>query len=79
MATPHDANEHLPHALLRKPVRDIASGTEGILMAVVNENVATAGEHWVEIAYIRPASGGVELTTAVANVEAAVLPEDASR
>ncbi|MFD4740973.1 hypothetical protein ACFWNQ_26925 [Streptomyces virginiae] len=70
MATPHDANQHVPHALLHKPVRDIASGTEGILMAVVHENVGTLRDHWVDIAYIRPARGGRELSTAVANIEA---------
>ncbi|MFG2976317.1 hypothetical protein ACGFYY_25455 [Streptomyces sp. NPDC048331] len=70
MDAPHDANQHVPHALLHQPVRDIASGTEGILMAVVHENVGTLGDHWMEIAYIRPAAGGVELSTAVANIEA---------
>lgn len=72
MATPHDAHTEVPHALLRRPVRDIASGTEGTLMAVLVENTAAVGcaEHWAEIAYIRPAGGGVELSTAVANVEA---------
>ncbi|MFD8882404.1 hypothetical protein ACFV0H_07750 [Streptomyces erythrochromogenes] len=71
MATPHDANQHLPHALLNQPVRDLASGTEGILMGVVHENVATEGEHWVEVAYIRPAGGGVETSTAATNIVAA--------
>ncbi|MEU2450040.1 hypothetical protein ABZ605_08275 [Streptomyces sp. NPDC012765] len=72
MATPHDANT-VPHALLGRPVRDIASGTEGTLMAVLVENTAAADqpERWADIAYIRPAGGGVELTTAVANVQAA--------
>lgn len=70
MATPRDANQHVPHALLNQPVRDIASGTEGILMAVVHENVGTLGDHWVDIAYIRPERGGVEFATAAANVEA---------
>jgi hypothetical protein len=71
MATPHDANEHLPHALLHHPVRDIASGTEGILMAVVHENVAVGGGYlWAEIAYIRPVGGGRETTTAVSNIVA---------
>ncbi|MER6252911.1 hypothetical protein ABT224_16275 [Streptomyces sp. NPDC001584] len=68
MATPHDANEHLPHALLNRPVRDIASGREGVLMAVVHEDVGCG--RWQEIAYIRPARGGRETTTAVANIEA---------
>jgi hypothetical protein len=74
MATPHDANTQVPHALLRRPVRDIASGTEGILMAVLVENTAAAPayeDRWMEIAYIRPHGGGPELTTAVANIEAA--------
>jgi hypothetical protein len=72
MATPHDAHQHLPHALLHKPVRDLASGAEGILMAVVQENVATEGEHWVEIAYVRPVGGGVETSTAATNIVAAL-------
>ncbi|MFJ3883431.1 hypothetical protein ACIPW5_39030 [Streptomyces sp. NPDC090077] len=63
--------EYVPHRLLRRRVRDIASGTEGVLMAVVNENVSDTGiEHWAELAYIRGASGR-EFTTAVANIEAA--------
>ncbi|EFL20156.1 predicted protein [Streptomyces sp. C] len=63
--------EYVPHRLLRKRVRDIASGVEGELMAVVNENVSDTGtEHWVELAYIRGASGR-EFTTAVGNVEPA--------
>ncbi|MEU6312451.1 hypothetical protein [Streptomyces sp. NPDC047014] len=70
MAIPHDAKEHLPHALLHKPVRDLASGTEGILMAVVHEDVGTEGALWVELAYIRPVRGGRETTTAVANIVA---------
>lgn len=72
MDIPHDANEHVPHPLLRKPVRDIASGTEGTLMAVVHENVAVGdGYLWAEIAYIRPVGGGRETTTAVSNIMAA--------
>ncbi|MFD3469982.1 hypothetical protein ACFWWM_27190 [Streptomyces sp. NPDC058682] len=63
--------EYVPHRLLRRRVRDIASGVEGELMAVVNENVSDARtEHWVELAYIRSASG-CEFTTSVANVEPA--------
>ncbi|WP_030388291.1 hypothetical protein [Streptomyces sp. NRRL S-241] len=66
-----DQYEYLPHRLLRRRVRDIASGVEGELMAVVNENVASAGmERWVELAYIRAASGR-EFTTSVTNVEPA--------
>ncbi|MFD4242859.1 hypothetical protein ACFWP3_14830 [Streptomyces sp. NPDC058525] len=63
--------EYLPHPLLRTRVRDIASGAEGVLMAVINENVSATGiEHWVELAYIRRANGR-EFTTAVGNIEAA--------
>ncbi|MFJ3976894.1 hypothetical protein [Streptomyces sp. NPDC090021] len=72
MAAPQDAHTEIPHPLLRKPVRDIASGTEGTLMAVLMENTANVDqpEHWAEIAYIRPAGGGRELSTAVTNIEA---------
>lgn len=72
MATPHDANTEVPHPLLRRPVRDIASGTEGTLMAVLVENTAgpEGPDRWAEIAYIRPDGGGVELPTAVANIVA---------
>ncbi|MGE7391674.1 hypothetical protein ACQKM2_40000 [Streptomyces sp. NPDC004126] len=63
--------EYVPHRLLRRRVRDIASGVEGVLMAVVNENVSDTGiEHWMELAYIRNASGR-EFTTAATNVEPA--------
>ncbi|MCX5194939.1 hypothetical protein OOK31_13675 [Streptomyces sp. NBC_00249] len=64
--------EYVPHQLLRHRVRDIASGAEGELMAVINENVSDslAREHWVQLAYIRAASGR-EFTTAVGNVESA--------
>ncbi|MDA5283187.1 hypothetical protein [Streptomyces sp. Isolate_45] len=62
--------EYVPHALLRKRVRDIASGVEGELMAVVHENVSdTAIEHWVDLAYIRSASGH-EFSTVIDNIEA---------
>ncbi|MEU3775756.1 hypothetical protein AB0F11_21565 [Streptomyces sp. NPDC032472] len=61
--------EYVPHRLLRRRVRDIASGAEGELMAVINENVSHSPAHqrWVELAYIRGASGR-EFTTAVENV-----------
>ncbi|MFD8149082.1 hypothetical protein [Streptomyces sp. NPDC059708] len=61
--------EYVPHRLLRRRVRDIASGTEGELMAVINENVSNCPtyERWMELAYIRGASGR-EFTTAAANV-----------
>ncbi|MFD9477383.1 hypothetical protein [Streptomyces nojiriensis] len=63
--------EYVPHRLLRKRVRDVASGLEGELMAVVNENVSASvvHEHWVELAYIRGPSGR-EISTAVDNIEA---------
>ncbi|RST02759.1 hypothetical protein EF910_22455 [Streptomyces sp. WAC07149] len=64
--------EYVPHGLLRRRVRDIASGVEGVLMAVINENVSDSAvyERWVELAYIRNASGR-EFTTAASNVEPA--------
>ncbi|MEU9144373.1 hypothetical protein [Streptomyces sp. NPDC048349] len=65
-----EAYAYVPHRLLRKRVRDIASGVEGVLMAVINENVSATGiEHWAELAYIRGANGR-EFSTAVGNVEA---------
>ncbi|MFJ3173134.1 hypothetical protein ACIPJK_20500 [Streptomyces roseus] len=67
----HRPFEDIPHALLRKRVRDIASGTEGELMAVVLQDVSDtpAREHVVELAYVRGPSGR-EISTAVANIEA---------
>ncbi|MFE6910536.1 hypothetical protein [Streptomyces erythrochromogenes] len=63
--------EYVPHLLLGHRVRDIASGAEGELMAVINENVSDTGlECWMELAYIRGSSGR-EFTTSVANVVAA--------
>ncbi|MFF8260049.1 hypothetical protein [Streptomyces virginiae] len=63
--------EYVPHRLLRRRVRDIASGVEGELMAVINENVScTSVERWVELAYVRGASGR-EFTTSVGNIEPA--------
>lgn len=66
---------YVPHRLLRRRVRDIASGAEGVLMAVINENVSDSAlrEHWMELAYIRAASGR-EFTTAADNVEPAGDP-----
>jgi hypothetical protein len=62
---------YVPHRLLRHRVRDVASGVEGVLMAVVNEDVSdSVHPHWMELAYIRAASGR-EFTTAVDNVEPA--------
>lgn len=61
---------HEAHPLLGCLVRDVASGTEGRLMAVVLEEVAThAGPRWTRRAYIRPETGGRELATAVANIQ----------
>ncbi|AWZ10455.1 hypothetical protein DRB96_22445 [Streptomyces sp. ICC1] len=58
------------HPLLGHRVRDIASGTEGELMAVVLEEVDThTGPHWTRRAYILPETGGRELPTAVGNIE----------
>ncbi|MFE2284964.1 hypothetical protein ACFXDJ_12425 [Streptomyces sp. NPDC059443] len=62
--------EYVPHQLLRRRVRDIASGAEGELMAVINENVSDSAAHerWMKLAYIRDTSGR-EFTTAIQNVE----------
>lgn len=61
---------HEDHPLLGHRVRDIASGTEGKLMAVVREEVPThRGPRWTRRAYIRPEAGGRELTTAVGNIQ----------
>ncbi len=64
--------EYQPHRLLRKRVRDIPSGVEGELMAVITEDVSDSplSEHLVDLAYIRNKSGR-EFTTAVENVEPA--------
>lgn len=66
-----DRYEYVPHRLLHRRVRDVASGTEGVLMAVINENVSdSVHPHWMELAYIRAASGR-EFTTAAGNVQSA--------
>ncbi|MFD8631964.1 hypothetical protein [Streptomyces sp. NPDC059533] len=64
--------EYLPHRLLRHRVRDIASGAEGELMAVIHENVSDSAvhEHWVALAYVR-AKSGREFSTLVDNIEPA--------
>ncbi|MEW1638669.1 hypothetical protein AB0469_31995 [Streptomyces sp. NPDC093801] len=63
--------EYQPHHLLRQRVRDIPSGVEGTLMAVITENVSDTGiERWVDLAYIRNKSGR-EFSTAVENIEPA--------
>ncbi|MEU9232974.1 hypothetical protein [Streptomyces subrutilus] len=68
----HPRGRAAPHRLLRRRVRDIASGAEGELMAVIHENVSDSvlREHWVELAYVRGACGR-EFTTAAANIEPA--------
>ncbi|MFH8887279.1 hypothetical protein [Streptomyces sp. NPDC017949] len=72
--------EYVPHRLLRQRVRDVASGIEGELMAVVNENVSDCplNDHWMELAYIRAASGR-EFTTVIDNVQPAVDQPRADR
>jgi hypothetical protein len=60
--------EYVRHRLLGRQVRDIPSGVEGELMAVINENVSDSGaERWMRLAYVRDASG-LEFTTAVGNI-----------
>ncbi|MFZ3473972.1 hypothetical protein ACODT3_06300 [Streptomyces sp. 4.24] len=67
-----DPGEHLAHPLLTRQVRDVASGTEGKLMAVVPEEVRRfcGDPDYAPIAYIRMPSG-LELSTSERNVEAA--------
>lgn len=62
---------HEEHPLIGRLVRDIASGTEGQLVAVVREDLPTHSgtPRTTRRAYIRPTAGGVELATALANVE----------
>ncbi|MFJ9546820.1 hypothetical protein [Streptomyces erythrochromogenes] len=63
-----DRHEYVPHPLLRHRVRDVASGIEGELMAVINEDVSTSlHPYWVELAYIRGPSGR-EFSAAVDNI-----------
>ncbi|MFF9010214.1 hypothetical protein ACF087_30965 [Streptomyces goshikiensis] len=58
------------HPWLGRLVRDVASGAEGLLMAVVVEEVATHdGQRWTRRAYIRPEGGGRGLPTAVGNIQ----------
>ncbi|MFF4013420.1 hypothetical protein, partial [Streptomyces sp. NPDC001717] len=66
-----DRYEYVPHPLLRRRVRDVASGVEGELMAVINEDVSNSIKpHWMELAYVRGPSGR-EFSTAVDNIESA--------
>ncbi|WP_327258203.1 hypothetical protein [Streptomyces sp. NBC_01244] len=62
---------HEPAPRIGKRVRDIASGSEGQLMAVVQEEVPNyeGRPMTVWLAYIRLASGGRELSTAPTNLE----------
>ncbi|MFJ3206200.1 hypothetical protein [Streptomyces sp. NPDC086989] len=60
---------HEEHPLLGRRVRDLASGTEAELMAVVAEEIPDTGRRWARRAYIRPEAGGRELPTAVGNIE----------
>ncbi|MFJ9338308.1 hypothetical protein ACIRP0_03315 [Streptomyces sp. NPDC101733] len=70
---------YVTHDLLRCRVRDVASGAEGELMAVINENVSdSVREHWMRLAYIRGPSGR-EFVTAVGNVVPAVEARDGHR
>ncbi|MET9888557.1 hypothetical protein ABZZ20_36700 [Streptomyces sp. NPDC006430] len=71
MADSVDSFFHERHPWIGKAVRDIPSGTEGELTAVVQEpkrdhegRVTT-----VRLAYIRPSHGGRELPTAAGNVQ----------
>ncbi|MEU9180444.1 hypothetical protein AB0C90_27020 [Streptomyces sp. NPDC048550] len=56
------------HALLHKRVRDIASGAEGELMAVIREDVSDTPvrERWVHLAYVRGPSASGHKWTATA-------------
>ncbi|MFE9254668.1 hypothetical protein [Streptomyces sp. NPDC006879] len=56
---------HGEHRLLRQRVRDIASGQEGILRAVVHEE---HGGRPVRVAYVQGANA-LEWTTAEGNIE----------
>ncbi|MGW1771257.1 hypothetical protein [Streptomyces sp. NPDC002104] len=66
---------HERHPLLGRLVRDTVSGTEGLLMAVVREELPTytGTPRMTRRAYIRPMSGGCELPAALADIEAAGL------
>lgn len=66
-----DPVEQLDHPLLEQQVRDVASGTEGVLVAVRSEEVRRWGGSavYAPIAYIQMPTGH-EHTTALANVEA---------
>ncbi|WP_327416989.1 hypothetical protein [Streptomyces sp. NBC_01233] len=63
--------EHGSDPRIGKQVRDIASGTEGELIAIVSEDIPNfeGASMTVRLAYIRPAGGGWELSTAPTNLE----------
>lgn len=66
---PTGADGYEEHPLLNTRVRDVASGGQGLLTAVVHELYGDG--RVVRIAHIRPASG-VEFTTVAENVLPAV-------
>ncbi|MGP3688564.1 hypothetical protein ACTVZO_28325 [Streptomyces sp. IBSNAI002] len=64
-----DSFGHASHPWIGQAVQDVATKGTGRLMAVVHEKVLNHEGHdrWVELAYIRPASG-IEWSTAVDNI-----------
>ncbi|MGW5532421.1 hypothetical protein [Streptomyces xanthochromogenes] len=62
---------HEDHPWIGKRVRDVPTGIEGELKAVVHEPKKdyVGRVRTVRLAYIRPEHGGVELPTAASNVE----------
>ncbi|MER5870526.1 hypothetical protein [Streptomyces sp. NPDC002044] len=62
---------HLTHPLIGRLVRDRDSGTEGLLMAVVREDVPTlvGPRRTAKRAYIRPTGGGREIATALNRID----------
>ncbi|MGW0391123.1 hypothetical protein ACWDYJ_09510 [Streptomyces sp. NPDC003042] len=69
--SPVDCFGHEPDPRIGRQVRDIASGAEGELMAIVSEDIPNfeGVPMTVRLAYIRPAGGGLELSTAPMNLE----------
>jgi hypothetical protein len=61
------------HPLVGQRVRDVASGQQGQLREVADEQIEVCPGHKtrVRLAYIRPEGGGYEWSTAVANVSPA--------
>ncbi|MFZ3551729.1 hypothetical protein ACODT3_40080 [Streptomyces sp. 4.24] len=62
---------HETHPLIGRLVRDIPWGTEGRLVAVVREELPThiGTPRTTRRTYIRPTAVGVELPTALDNIE----------